>query len=763
MNLLQQKPMLRLTGLLITLVLWSLLSGMGCTQVNGNSQTGTPKTPRQSESDKKMLALLADVARKINGNPANGYAGEAKLAQCNAQLSKSKDAGEQLNLVFKKAAILLEIGREAESVELYEKIADYLKETPASRGPARAALGMAYMRLAERTNCVNQHGSDACIMPIQGNGVHTDKTPARKAVEMFELVLKENSNDLDSRWLLNIAYMTLGEYPANVPKQWLIPGLDNPGSVQVKPFTDLAGDLKLDVKNRAGGIIVEDFNNDGYLDIVSSAWGLDDPMHYYKSNGDGTFTDASHASGLSAFTGGLNLVQADYNNDGNMDIFVLRGAWQGVSGFGEQPNSLLRNNGDDTFTDVTFDAGLLSLCPTQAATWNDFNNDGWVDIFIGNETTDAQHPYPCELYINNQDGTFQKIPTNLSFFVKGATSGDFDNDGWTDIFLSCLSGEKVLLRNQCIKGRIAKFENVAQKAGLADNKSSTFPTFFFDYDNDGWLDLFFCNYNFTRPLSYYCAKEALHPSNDMTGKIYLYHNNKNGTFTNVTAQMHVNQTAFAMGANFGDIDNDGWLDMYLATGNPNYQSLVPNKMYKNLGGKDFADVTVSSRTGNLQKGHGVSFADLNNNGDQDICVDMGGAYRGDAYHSAFYLNPGQNDNHWICLKLVGTTSNRAAIGAKVAVKFRENGVERLVYREVNSGGSFGCSPMRREIGIGQATTIDEIEITWPASGIKQVLRNINPDQFIRVKEGQEGYEPVQLSALAFKKSDGSMPMCAPAR
>ena len=189
----------------------------------------------------------------------------------------------------------------------------------------------------------------------------------------------------------------------------------------------------------------------------------------------------------------------------------------------------------------------------------------------------------------------------------------------------------------------------------------------------------------------------------MAGKISLYHNNRDGTFKNVTKQMHLNQTVFAMGANFGDIDNDGWLDMYLATGNPSYQSLIPNKMYHNLGGKDFADVTVSSRTGNLQKGHAVSFADLNNNGDQDIYVDMGGAFRGDAYHAAFYLNPGQNvDNNWICLKLEGVKSNRAAIGAKVKVKFHENGVARMVYREVNSGGSFGCSPFRREIGASRS-------------------------------------------------------------
>ncbi|MEO6038678.1 MAG: CRTAC1 family protein [Saprospiraceae bacterium] len=742
--------------LLSLAVAWTL----SCTQVSGEKQA-------QVDNNQKMLDNMADVARRMS-QPQNTYAGETRLTAVEAQLASNKDPNQQLNLAVKKANILLEIGEEAQAVALFEKLYDFVKTVPSSRQQLAPLLGMAYMRLAERTNCTVHHSSDACIMPIRGNGIHQDKAPSRKAVAIFETILKESPDDLNVRWLLNIAYMTLGEYPQKVPKAWLIPGLDAAGSNPVKPFTEIAGELGIDVKNRAGGSIVEDFNNDGYLDIVTSAWGLDDPMHFFKNNGDGTFTDASRESGLSTYMGGLNMLQADYNNDGNMDIFLLRGAWQGISGFGEQPNSLLRNNGNGTFTDVTIDAGMLTYRPTQTGTWNDFNHDGWLDLFVGNETNDPAKPYPCEFYINNQDGTFTNIvsPTNmnLAVFVKGASSGDYDNDGWPDIFLSCLSGEKILLRNLGVPGKMPAFENASEKSGFAKEHSSTFPGFFFDYDNDGWLDVFFCNYDFDRPLSYYAAKEALHPSNDRTGKISIYHNNQDGTYKNVSAQMHLNQTVFAMGSNFGDIDNDGWLDLYLATGNPAYQSLVPNKLYHNLGGKDFVDVTVSARVGNLQKGHAVSFADLNNNGDQDIYVDLGGAFKGDAYHASLYLNPGQNtDNNWICLKLEGTKSNRCAIGAKLKVKFHENGVERMVYREVNSGGSFGCSPLRREIGIGKAAVIDEITIVWPASGITQVLTNVKPNQFIKVKEGQDGFEPLALKTLVFKRKDGTIPMCAPAK
>ena len=152
----------------------------------------------------------------------------------------------------------------------------------------------------------------------------------------------------------------------------------------VKPFTDVAANIGLNINNQAGASIVDDFNNDGYDDIITSSWSLKEPMHYCRNNGNGTFTDISDSSGLGYLTGGLNMMQTDYNNDGFKDIFVLRGAWK--ESFGKEPNSLLRNNGDGTFTDVTKASGLFSIHPTQAATWADFNNDGWLDVFIGNES-----------------------------------------------------------------------------------------------------------------------------------------------------------------------------------------------------------------------------------------------------------------------------------------------------------------------------------------------------------------------------------------
>lgn len=753
-------PMLSKT----TTPLWAVIGIFICASMACNPSADKKNASSNLDSHQKMLQTIAEVQKKINVHE-NVYAAEMKLNHFNQLFAATKDPSEQLTILMKSGITFLEYGDEQRAANLFEQIVKIASTDKEGLKIALYWLGTAYLRLGERENCVMGHTEDACILPIQGKGVHQIKRGSRKAVETFELLLKEEPGNLDARWLLNISYMTLGEYPQKVPKQWLIPNMDA-ADYPVQPFIDMATDLKIMVNNRAGGSIVEDFDNDGYLDIVTSAWDLTDPMHYFKNNGDGTFSDLSAKSGLGAFTGGLNIQQTDYNNDGYMDIWVLRGAWQGQGGpFGNQPNSLLRNNGNGTFTDVTIDAGLLSFHPTQTSTWNDFNNDGWLDLFIGNETMDAKEIHLCELYINQKDGTFKNMAKEWGFeigvFVKGVASGDYDNNGWPDIFISAMSGHKLLFRNLGLQGDKVVFENVTEQAGFGNERYKSFPTWFFDYDNDGWLDIFVCNYDFGKDLSSYAAKEALRPSNDMQGKPIIYHNNKNGTFSNVTLSMGINKVAFSMGSNFGDFNNDGWLDMYLATGNPAYQSLVPNKFFVNLEGKKFADATSSSRTGNLQKGHGVSMADLDNDGDQDIHVEMGGAYRGDGYPTSFYMNPGQNTNNWVYLKLEGAKSNRAAIGAKITVKFQEKGKERMLYREVNSGGSFGSSPLRREIGVGQATLIDEITITWPASGITQTVRNVKPNQYIKIKEGQDGSETLALQKLTFRRADGSIPMCAP--
>jgi FG-GAP-like repeat/ASPIC and UnbV len=722
----------------------------------------------------RNYCAMADATRMYQAGLKNIYSKDNQFtpqAELDFYDSLLKTATTQdliLGIHAFRSITLLKMGKEKDAAEVLEALLRTNQENSEKMYKRlRENLALAYLRMAERNNCLSNHSSGSCIFPIQGKGIYTDPYASQKSIQAYEAILKKDSSDLTSRWLLNIAYMTIGEYPSNVPVQWLIPGLDSDtSSFKLKAFREMAGDLQLNGPgNMAGGSIVDDFNNDGYLDIVTSSWGLSESMHFYKNNADGTFTDISQAAGLSEIKGGLNMIQADYNNDGYTDILVLRGAWLGE--FGKQPNTLLRNNGDGTFTDVTIESGLLSFHPTQAATWADFNNDGWLDLFIGNETISLEHPHPAQLYINNQDGTFTNVAQQsfgmITNFSKGVVSADYNNDGWPDIFISNFDGRRILLKNKAVQGKIPQFTDATREAGLDKDLDSTFPTWFWDYDNDGWPDIFVCGYDYHSTLASIAASEALGRPMEKHSSMYLYRNNHDGTFTNVAKSVGLDRPLFAMGSNFGDVDNDGWLDMYLGTGNPDFKSLIPNRMFKNISGHQFADVTSSARVGNLQKGHGVAFADINNDGNQDIFIKMGGALPGDSYYNSFYVNPGQNQNKWIGVLLEGVKSNRSAIGAHIAVSFTEEGKKRTVYMDVNSGGSFGANPFRKEIGIGKAEIIDEMIIKWPTSGIVQVFKNLSPDQFLKIQEGNNQIEKMNLKNLQFKKSAGNLSMidCAP--
>jgi hypothetical protein len=214
----------------------------------------------------------------------------------------------------------------------------------------------------------------------------------------------------------------------------------------------------------------------------------------------------------------------------------------------------------------------------------------------------------------------------------------------------------------------------------------------------------------------------------------LYRNNGNGTFKDVTIETRLDRTLLTMAANYGDLDNDGFLDLYLGTGAPDLNSLVPNRMFRNAGGRLFQDVTTSGGFGHLQKGHGISWGDLDNDGDQDIFEVMGGWFSGDTYQNVLYQNPGHG-NHWITIGFEGVRSNRSGIGARVKVRVRTPRGARTIHRMVSSGGSYGSSSLQEEIGLGDATAIESIEVTWPASGTTQTFRNIAMDLFVKIREG----------------------------
>ena len=605
-------------------------------------------------------------------------------------------------------------------------------------------LAISYLRLGEQENCGTMHGQRACLFPLRASAVHQMPRGAEGAVRELTALLEKDDADTRSRWLLNVAYMQLGRYPKDVPPQWLISSGRFDSEAKLPEFPEVAASAGVDITGHAGGVVVEDFDGDGWPDIMVSSSGPLDQMHLFHNNGDGSFTDVTRKSGLMGETGGLNIVVTDYNNDGHPDVLVLRGGWWGKQGC--YPMSLLRNNGNGTFDDVTEEAGLLSAGPTQTAAWADFDGDGWLDVLVGHESS-GEERYPSQLFHNNHDGTFTEMGAASGLadlgFAKGVAWGDFNNDGRPDLYVSVMNGRNRLFRNDgprdlhdITKGW--RFTDVTAAAGVAQQKNS-FATWFFDYDNDGWPDIFVAGYSLKSTADIGAFEMGLPVSAE---KPKLYRNMHDGTFRDVSSEVHLDRAILTMGANFGDLDNDGWLDIYLGTGDTTYESLLPNRMFRNGEGRRFEDVTTAGDFGHLQKGHGVAFADLRRTGFEDIFEEVGGAQPGDSFQSVLFRNPG-NGNHWITLKLEGVRSNRAAFGARIDVTVKTpGGGLRHIYRTVGFGSSFGGNPLEQHIGIGAANSVAEITVKWPATGIIDHIRSVQVNRRYRLREGDGKLESV---------------------
>jgi hypothetical protein len=696
-----------------------------------------------------MLHILGQIGERTSvEHPYIGSAKADRFRQLLAQGSTDVPVPLRWVTAFQLAQANLQLGNERESIEQFQKCRDYLPlaVAPDKRSQAEVALmlelGVAYMRLGETQNCCLRNHPESCILPIKGNGVHTNQEGSREAIKCFMRVLEltepENEKHLKARWLINLAWMTLGEHPQSVPAKYLIPPEAFESSAPLVRFVNIAQSLKLDTFSMCGGVIVDDFDNDDYLDLIVSSWDPSDQIKWFRNRRDGTFEDCTSSSGLEGFCGGLNMVQADYDNDGDIDFFVLRGAW--LAAWGGHPNSLMRNNGDGTFTDVTLDVGMDRHLPTQTAAWADYDNDGDLDLFIGNESSPGVDA-PCQLYRNDDDGKFRDVAESAGVtnggFTKGVVWGDIDGDRYPDLFVSNQGETNCLFKNQ----RDGTFRDVAHSAGV-DGPKASFPAWFWDFDNDGHLDLYVSVYAASTAdlAKFYLGMEST------AERSTLYRGDGNGGFSNVTEELGLDRPDASMGANFGDLDNDGYLDFYLGTGYPSYESLMPSVMYLNRRGEQFVDVTTAGGFGHLQKGHAVAFADFDHDGDQDVFEQMGGAFPGDRFHDAFYENPGFG-NHWITVRLTGTKSNQSAIGARICVETTEQGETQRIYRHVNSGGSFGASPLRQTIGLGSAERINKLEVYWPTSDTTQSFSQVPMDEHFSIVEGRDDLEPIKVKRL----------------
>ncbi|MHC4910455.1 MAG: FG-GAP-like repeat-containing protein, partial [Planctomycetota bacterium] len=601
--------------------------------------------PRTDETTRMVERLEASATMSLD--PANIYANEERSTAMRDAFDRlAEQQGERLTR-FRLGLDLLRAGQTTEAIAQFELVLDQTMRSqrpmPRNITTALGYLALANLRWGEQANCILQHAPESCLLPISGDGVHVDKRGSTRALQLYTSLLERTPDDPSAIWLLNIAAMTLGEHPAAVPERWRV-DMSVLGPTSGFPrFPEVAMHLGVATRGLAGGCVMEDLDGDGDLDLLVSSWGARDPLRLHRNDGDGGFTDVTSAAGLDGISGGLNLVHADYDNDGDADVLVLRGAWMQIHG--RQPNSLLRNRGDGTFDDVTESAGILSARPTQTAAWADLDGDGWLDLFIGNESSEGQRE-PCELFRSNGDGTFTEMAAAAGIdhvaYVKAVVAGDVDNDGRPDLFLSCGGAENALYMNRTVPGGSPRFENAATTAGVVEPIES-FPAWFFDYDNDGDEDLFVAGYG-TNNVGDVLAGYLGQPTD--AARPRLYRNRGDGTFDDVTAPAGLDIVTMPMGCNFGDLDSDGNLDFYLGTGEPTLESLMPNRMFRGDGRGAFTDVTVAGGFGHVQKGHGVAFGDLDRDGDQDVACVMGGAFSGDVAFNTVFANPGHG-NHWI--------------------------------------------------------------------------------------------------------------------
>ena len=706
-----------------------------------------------ADGHEKMVRLISDAEfMQVDDNPYQGEGEVERLRSELASLSDGAPAHKRVEFNFHLGVAEGFLGNERAAIKHLGEAVRLLTDVRGAprdfSNQVRFRLAVAYIRLGETENCCLRYTPASCVLPIQGEGIHAKQEGSLRAIEQLERILS-NADDpsktyFEARWLLNIAYMTVGRWPDGMPANLVLPPEALRSQDPFPRMTNIAPQLGLNTFSLSGGVVADDFDNDDDIDLLVSTSDIRGQIRLFINSGDGTFAERTREAGLVGITGGLNLVQADFDNDGDVDVLVLRGGW--FEEAGQHPNSLLRNEGSGRFVDVTFAAGLGAVhYPTQTAAWADFDNDGFVDIYIGNESTYSQIS-TGQLFHNNGDGTFTDVAPEAGVindsFAKSVIWGDYDQDGFADLYVSNLDGPNRLYHNN----GDGTFTDMAPRLGVAMPKQS-FPAWFWDFDNDGHLDLMVWSYS--AGIAEVAASYLDRPFR--TEMARLYRGDGAGGFTDVAASRMLKRPTKPMGVNFGDIDNDGYLDFYLGTGDTDYTQLMPNLMYVSRDDGDrFADVTEVSGLGNLQKGHGIAFADFDNDGDQDLFAQMGGAYKGDAFGDSFFENPGFG-NRWLTVHLQGVKSNRSAIGARIRVDVvNTDGSRHTYYKHVNSGGSFGANPLRQTIGLGQAERIEQLQILWPSTATTQVFRDVSLDSFVSIIEGEQAFDVRALPTFSFR-------------
>jgi len=734
------------TGSLIGIVLLLALACRG--QETPSTNESSASSPAASAALLEFQAICADLRAS-----ADPFYGQAPLKELERQSKKGeRDLRGEASLETLIGRELLKLGRTGESIEHLRRAVELGSEAgmdPRLLLDMKVYLGLAHLQEAEDVNCLLSHTAASCLFPISPEGVHRTREHTRAAGDVFAGIAEEFPNAVQTLWLLNLARMLSGDYPEGVPARFRLRGAQ-PKAGSLDRWSDRAPHLGTAVVDLAGGAVMDDFDGDGLLDLVTSTWDPCGSLKGFRNDGHGGFEDVTRTWRLDQQLGGLNLVHADYDGDSRLDLLIVRGAWMGPRG--RIRNTLLRNAPGDNgphFVDVTRDTGLAEPAyPTQTAAWADYDLDGDLDLYVGNEDPDGTS-YPSQLFRNDLDaqgGGFTDVTAETGTanyrFAKAVTWGDYDDDGDPDLYVSNIGPNRLYRNDTGPEGR--SFTDVAPELGLTEPTGRSFGSWFFDFDNDGDLDLLVADYEAPVP-----AVAAFHFGSivvDNRPRLYRNDSTREGIrFTEVGLEAGLGRPMLPMGANYGDLDNDGWLDFYLGTGEPGYETVMPNVMFRNDSGR-FVDVTTAGGFGHLQKGHGVAFGDLDNDGDQDLLHQLGGFFPGDSYANALFENP-TRDRSWITLRLVGRKANTFGLGARIEVVAKENGAKRSIHVVAGSGGTFGGSSLQQEIGLGKARSIREVRIRWPGDTEPEIFRGAEIDRVYRAAQGTGRLEPIEIRRL----------------
>ncbi len=438
-----------------------------------------------------------------------------------------------------------------------------------------------------------------------------------------------------------------------------------------------------------------DYDNDGMLDLFITNGPKSPTVNFlYHNNGDGTFTRVYNVSVVKDSGSFDGSTWADYDNDGHIDAYNV--TWYG------QKNSFHRQfNG--MFEKITRGSIANNFTYSETASWGDYDNDGYVDLYIANSAGNNLN----DLYRNNGDGTFTKITLGPLVTEVGTTRSvhwfDYDNDGDLDLFITREGGEKNALYRNDGNGVFTSIANGA----IVNDGGNSFGSSVGDINNDGNLDVFVAN-----------------SGNENN---FLYLNNGDGTFTKITSGPVVDDKGYSVGSAFGDIDNDGNLDLIVT--NAFGSSYLHNYLYLNNGDGTFTKATGNAFTSDSGWFYGVALGDYDRDGFLDIAA---ANCFGGGQHNALYHNNG-NGNSWLTIHCVGTVSNGSAIGSKVKVKAIINGKAIWQYRLIEGQSGYCGQNLEAHFGLGNASTADSIKVEFP-SGQTVVLTNVPAKQFLTIKE-----------------------------